>query len=516
MSLFRQIVVVAASITMLGNLGGQEQGETAQYSTGSTEHGAVEELKVVGQSLEEETDVESERILLDVQSDFIDTEFISRVGDSDAAALLRRMPGLTLAQSKYVYVRGLGERYSSAQLNGSSVPSPDITRNVIPLDIFPADIIDSISVQKGYSPERSASFGGGNIDIRTKRVPTDGMFHVELKTGINSRGGDGLIYPGGDDDNLGVDDGTRALSPDILATIDRYSGSLSPVQIFRTPVNSDPPENIDQARQINKEVATFLNRDFDFSLTNTGADLEGELLTGYRFYLTDRLDVGVLALGSYSNDYRNRERIVRRVTNPMTDFVESLRTTHEVNLTGTLNFGLQYLNDHRLGSIHLLLRNTEDDAVSTRTCSQGQFNDCFDESNARQGRIYGMRYEQREMEMHQFNGSHTLGDETLVALPEVFAFIREGELEWYYTFAIAATSLPHEVSISGQELLDSPNGLATEYSVRTSATVADLRYSDLSDHIETHGWDFTLPLHANDVDVELSAGYDTKPLDRGR
>ena len=480
----------------------------SEYERSTVAQQQIEELNVVGESIASETDIESERILLDVQADFVDSEFIARVGDSDAAALLRRMPGLTLAQGKFVYVRGLGERYSSAQLNGSSVPSPDITRNVIPLDIFPADIIDSMKVQKGYSPELGASFGGGNVDIRTKRVPEAGLFHIEIKTGTNSEGGNGLSYPGGGDDSLGVDDGTRALAPAIFQAIDTYRGSLSPVTILRSSANAQSISNIEVAKGFNRQLATLLNRNLDFTTGQTAPDMEGELLAGYRHYINDRFDVGVLALGSYSNDERNRERIVRRVSNPTTDFAESLRTTHEVNITGSLNFGIRFTNDHELGSIHLLLRNTEDDATSTRSCSQGQYNDCMDESSPVQGRIFGMRYEQREMLMHQFNGKHTLGDETLDVLPDFMEFLREGNFAWYYTLATAETVLPHEVSISGQERLSGPNGAATNFSVRTTATSAEFRYSDLSDEIETYGWDASFPFFRDNMSIELSGGYD--------
>ena len=497
-------------LVSIGVVSAQEESEQAessyQSSIGSQQQ--IEELNVVGQIAVSETDIESERILLDVQADFVDSEFIARVGDSNAADLLRRMPGLTLAQGKFVYVRGLGERYSSAQLNGSSVPSPDITRNVIPLDIFPADIIDSMKVQKGYSPELGASFGGGNVDIRTKRVPETGLFHVEIKTGSNSESGNGLSYKGGSTDSFGVDDGTRALSTVVTQAIDTYRGSLSPVTILRSATSGMSLDSLELAKGVNRQLATMLNRDLDFTKGQTAPDIEGELTAGYRHYITDRVDLGVLALGSYANDERNRERIVRRVSNPTTDFAESLRTTHEINITGSVNFGIRITDDHELGSIHLLLRNTEDDATSTRTCSQGQYNDCHDESSPVQARIHGMRYEQREMLMHQFNGNHTVGDETLDVLPDFMEFARGGNIGWYYTIATAETVLPHEVTISGQERLSGPNGDAISFSVRTTATAAEFRYSDLSDEIETYGWDVTYPLYRDNLDVELSGGYD--------
>lgn len=78
-------------------------------------------------------------------ADIMGAEQISRTGDSDAASALRRVTGLSLVNDKFIYVRGLGERYSSVRLNGASVPSPDLTRSVIPLDIFPSSIIESLS-----------------------------------------------------------------------------------------------------------------------------------------------------------------------------------------------------------------------------------------------------------------------------------------------------------------------------------------------------------------------------------
>ena len=95
----------------------------------------VEEVVVIGRYRAAATDIVSERIESDVPMDFLDAEGISRVGDSNVAAALAPVPGVTLVQNQFIYVRGLGERYSSSQLNGSGIPSPDLTRNVLPLDI---------------------------------------------------------------------------------------------------------------------------------------------------------------------------------------------------------------------------------------------------------------------------------------------------------------------------------------------------------------------------------------------
>jgi len=115
--------------------------------------------------------------------DTLGSETINRLGDSTVGAVLRRLPGLTLVNDKFVYIRGLGERYSASLLNGANIPSPDLTRNVIPLDIFPTSIVESLRVQKAWSPNLPANFAGGNVDIRTRGIPDGFLFNFELGTG---------------------------------------------------------------------------------------------------------------------------------------------------------------------------------------------------------------------------------------------------------------------------------------------------------------------------------------------
>ena len=473
--------------------------------------GSVEEVTVLGRYKAEGTDIVSERVEQDVPVDLIDAEFIARVGDSNVADTLRRVPGLSLIDGKFIYVRGLGERYSNAQLNGANVPSPDITRNVIPLDMFPADIVDSVAVQKGYSPDLNAAFGGGSIDIRTKRVPDQFTFKLGLKTGMNGVSDSGFYYKGGKDDKWGKDDGTRALPIEISTAIDKYRGSFSPLKILTTQGDGTFLPNIEAARAVNRRLATHLNRNIDLKTKSLKQDFEGEGVLGQRIIINDALDVGYLMLGTYSNDWRNRERIYRRYDSPATDFSDTVKTTQAVNITGSLNLGIRLTDDHEWYMKGLLLRNTEDDATSSRTCSQGQFNDCLDAESPVQGRITGMRFEQRQLEMWQFGGSHTLGDDTIQGMGFGVDFLERflgATLNWYFTESLAKTHIPNEVRISGQESLFSPNGVVDVYRVRSSGTAADYRFSDLRDDVESSGWDLVLPITFGATEIEMSGGAD--------
>ncbi len=273
-----------------------EETGSGELATVQTGEGGIEEIVVVGRQRSAATDTLAERMSQPVVADIIGIEQISRVGDSTVATALRRLPGVSLV-GDYIYIRGLGERYSSTTLNGANVPSPDLTRNVIPLDIFPAEILESLSIQKGYSVDRPAAFGGGNVDIRTRRVPEELVFSVGAGTGWNSTlSDDVLTYDGGDDDWRGTDDGTRALPREITDAIQTYRGDLSPVNILDTlrKAGGTPVPTLPQAEQVNRELATSLNRSVDLRSESPDPDYSFEAALGNSWTLGR---VGGLASG---------------------------------------------------------------------------------------------------------------------------------------------------------------------------------------------------------------------------
>jgi hypothetical protein len=206
------LAVAAASAAGVAVPAGAQE-EVAEVGTPG---GGIEEVVVMGRQLSSAEEVMQERMELDVVAELVGAEQIARVGDSTVSLALRRLPAVTLVGDQYIYVRGLGERYSSTTVNGAYVPSPDLTRNVIPLDLFPAEIVETLSIQKGYSPEQPAAFGGGSVDIRTRAIPDEPVLVFQVGTGWNSENsGKGLEYKGGKDDEWGTDDGTRALPKEI-------------------------------------------------------------------------------------------------------------------------------------------------------------------------------------------------------------------------------------------------------------------------------------------------------------
>lgn len=150
--------------------------------------------------------------------DGISSKEIARGGDSDVAGAVKRVTGVTVEGGKYVYVRGLSDRYSKTTLNGAVIPSLDPRRNTVQMDLFPTSMIDNVSIYKTFSPELPADFAGGLVNINTKDYPEDLNVSISAKYGYNTNAtfnNDFATGNKGATDWLGMDDGTRAI-PDLV------------------------------------------------------------------------------------------------------------------------------------------------------------------------------------------------------------------------------------------------------------------------------------------------------------
>lgn len=135
-------------------------------------------------------------------------------GDATAVDAAKRVTGVSIEGGKYIYVRGLGDRYSKTTLNGIDIPGLDPDRNSLQLDIFPTNLIDNMVVSKNFTADLPADFTGGLMNVETKAFPDKKILNVSASVGFNPSmhfNSDYLTYDGGSTDFLGFDDGTREL-----------------------------------------------------------------------------------------------------------------------------------------------------------------------------------------------------------------------------------------------------------------------------------------------------------------
>lgn len=118
--------------------------------------------------------------------DAVSSEQMRRAPDKNAGDVLRRVTGLSVSDGKFVFVRGLGERYSSTEVDGVRIASPEQNKRVVPMDLFPAALLDNIVVQKTYTADRSGEFGGGDVQLKTKDFPGDRVWAFSASQGIHA------------------------------------------------------------------------------------------------------------------------------------------------------------------------------------------------------------------------------------------------------------------------------------------------------------------------------------------
>lgn len=160
----------------------------------------------------------------------ISAEQIGRSPDGDAAAALQRMSGATIQDGKYLNMRGLGDRYTQASLNGARIPSPEPERKVVPLDLFPSALLEEITTSKTFTPDQAGDFSGGAVNIKTKEFPGRRYLAFSVSAGFNDAvaGKTSVFAPATGRDWVALGASPRAL-PSFFTDVD-FTQQLSPTQ----------------------------------------------------------------------------------------------------------------------------------------------------------------------------------------------------------------------------------------------------------------------------------------------
>lgn len=466
----------------------------------------IEEVVVLGRFISASQELVNERMNDAVVTDLLGADTISRLGDSTVGAALRRVPGLSLVQDKFVYIRGLGERYSASSLNGASIPSPDLTRNVIPLDVFPTSIVESLRVQKAWSADLPANFGGGSVDIRTRGIPDAFNVSLEAGGGYNSISNTGLTYPGGGDDEFGTDDGSRAMPTAILDAISQYQGDVSVQNIFAFERRQDPTTTLADAQEINRNLALGLNRQIGVERKNLPFDGMVRASIGDSFDMGSDWTTGFNVGGSYQTNWRKTTAKAINFNFPDERTDTEVETTRSVNVAGTVALGLKWLDDHEISTTTLWLRNTDDE-----TAVRDFFNENREISDGSGFRGYRLQFEERELWTNQIRGTHYFGDDTRDKLPFLAGllgmFPTDTSVSWFFSDSEATTDIPNQVEISSQTITDPDTTAVLAEQVVLSNTAGDFRFTDLDDEVQNWGYSGSLPIDTQSSVIELSGGY---------
>ncbi len=447
--------------------------DAAQAAAEPEQATEVGEIVVLGRFIPEPLRATSEVVSV------LTTEDLQRQGDDNAASALTRVSGLSLVQGRFVYVRGLGERYSSALLNGSPLPSPEPLQRVVPLDLFPSNVLASANVQKTYSAQYPGEFGGGVIDLRTLSLPTERFFTFSVSTGFDSEttGEPGLTYYGGDYDFTGYDDTTRRIPRRLSAAIETGN------RIVAGP-DFTPAEVQAIGRDFVNANLNLLQRTDEVQ-----GDFSIDLSAGDRFNFGD-FDLGVIAVFGYDNSWQSRsglqegEPVIENGNIRPTESFEFGATQNDVVVNALLGLGLRF-GDHRIDWTNFYVHSTTKEARSRAG---------FSSPAGRTVRDDFTEWFERSLINTQLTGTHEFNRDA-----------GDIEIQWRAAYAKTTRDAPYENRIR-YVLNEQLNRFA--YDPSGSGSFNTRQFSEVEDELASGGADFiyTIPLSER-RDIVLRAGF---------
>jgi outer membrane receptor protein involved in Fe transport len=315
---------------------------------------------------------------------------IARSPDADAAQAVQRVSGVTVQDNKYVFVRGLGERYTTSSLNGARVPSPEPEKRVVPLDMFPAGLLQSITTTKTFTPDLQGDFSGALVDIKTLEFPASRKMSLQLGGGYEAGAtGASLIQAqmaGGE--RIGNVSSARDL-PALVRSV----GNMQSINL--TPGD--------------KSLLVSQFRDSWTPRTGTGApNMSGSASIGGNDPLLLGHSLGYLFSGTYSSGTDFRDGQIRALadrgntpgeTREIDRFVGQ-RASQGVLWGGLANMSTQLGSSSRISLNGIYNRTADNDAI----VETGSF-----ENEGIRARITRMQYVERGIHSLQLAGDHQLG-----------------------------------------------------------------------------------------------------------
>ena len=401
----------------------------------------------------------------------ISAESIRRSPDRNTAEILKRTPGASIQEGKYIIVRGLADRYNQAMLNGILLTSTEPDRKTFSFDIFPSQIIDNIIINKAFVPELPGEWAGGLIQVNTKDIPTKNFFNIQIGTSANSQvtGKDFLKDVGGKTDWLGIDDGTRSLP----------SG-------YSTKSNFDTASNgtkIGIGKQMSNNWAPVMVT----AKPNTSLQMNG----GFAGTLWGKKIGGIIGV-NYSNSYRLLDN-----TNNQNGF------TNGTFFPITKLNDKKYIEDINLGAIaglslflNPLNKISYKSIVNVKTANS--YNSRFGTDYSRQDLVKGNEFVfgQNVFFTNQLNGEHSLSQKL--------------KFNWYGAFNILDAYTPDQRRILYTKSANGVDPFVLNISNTLSQQSGSRVFQTLSDYIYTGGGDLTLKVKQQTI----KAGYMLQIKDR--
>ncbi len=304
-----------------------------------------------------------------VLQEAISAEALTLKGIDDAAGAVAQISGISKQQgSSNVYVRGLGDRYQNTTMNGLSLPSNDVNKKNIDLNLFSSSIIENVSVSKAYSSGYYGDFAAGNVNIDSKEYTGDGYLEIALGSGINS--------------NAVGEDFLQSEGTSFFGFYNRYD---------------------------NNPFAVILSHGIDPEEMSTPVNINGAIEGGYSINLNDESRLSFFGTASFSNGYEFLQGPARDFTRVLKfDFPNTEEYTYKTTTTALGNVVYKINNENKIKYSSLFI-NSAKDAVSFFGVNGEGFNrDGITSDNG--FFIANIQFNQDMIFVNQLTGQHRFND----------------------------------------------------------------------------------------------------------
>ena len=411
---------------------------------------------------------------------------IARTGEGDIAGALQRVTGLSVVGNGFVFVRGLGDRYSLALLNGSPLPSPEPLRRVVPLDIFPTGVVASALVQKSYSVSYPGEFGGGVINLTTPAVPREAFLDVgaSVSGDTETSGHLGYSYFGSETDWTGFDNGTRDFPGGILTAV--AAGNFN-------SATTDAQRRGFAASLINAPT-TLLQRMSDTPINGSG-EISGGASTEIRGGR-----IGFVAAAGYNNSWHSRDALQQTSIDPgvagtpQSSF-QTVTTDNRIIVNGLLGVGAEF-GQHRLRWTSLYIR----DSLKQGRLAAGFNRSVQDQNPALPPSVMEQNtyWFERQLITSQLVGEFRFGNFSIDLRGAYANSQRESPYERSLSYVYLGDGNPATQGVGDVD--DYVNNLAS------GGQTASIAFSDLNEDVYSGGIDLAYRFEAP-VPITISAGY---------
>jgi TonB-dependent receptor len=403
----------------------------------------------------------------------ISAESIRRSPDRNTAEILKRTPGASIQEGKFIIVRGLADRYNQAMLNGILLSSTEPDRKTFSFDLFPSQIIDNIIINKAFVPELPGEWAGGLIQVNTKDIPTKNFFNIQVGASYNtiSTGKEFLKDKGGKTDWYGIDDGTRSM-PAGYTTKSNFD-TLSPAG----------------KTQIGKQMANNWSPLGTTAKPNVSLQMNG----GFSGTLWGKKIGGIIGINYASND---------RIQNNLNrQSVSSNGSAFAINFNYNDDKFIKDINMGAIAGISIFLNplnkisykaivNVKSANAYTRRAGSDFTQDELIKANE-------FTFSQNTFFTNQLNGEHSLSQKL--------------KFNWFGAFNILDAYSPDQRRIAYTKTINGTDPYSINIANSLTQQSGSRIFQSLSDYIYTGGGDLTLKVNQQNT---IKAGYMLQIKDR--